>query len=155
MQNKKKQGSERAIYQCVLMFQGFLTVAVSSWVGIMLFIHGRVRTSVAAHLWTIQKTCAIPACNGGGCSSMLTGETDVQSLCLRMRRFIAADLYAFDFKLNHIAQHVLLPPAPDVPDQTHLQPEEQLPPLLVVNIQLPGYPVSTQSRPQTRTIGAG
>jgi hypothetical protein len=63
-----------------------------------------------------------------------------------VRRFIAADLYAFDFKLNHIAQHVLLPAPPDVPDQTHLPPEEQIPPLLVVNIQLPGYPVSTQSR---------
>ena len=56
-------------------------------------------------------------------------------------RFIAADLYAFDFKLSHIAKHVLLPPAPNVPDQSHLPADEQIPPLLVVNIQLPGYPV--------------
>ena len=56
-------------------------------------------------------------------------------------RFIAADLYAFDFKLSHIAKHVLLPPVPNVPDQSHLPADEQLPPLLVINIQLPGYPV--------------
>ena len=53
-------------------------------------------------------------------------------------------MYAFDFKLAHIAQHVLLPAVPVVPDQSHLPTEEQIPPLLVVNIQLPGYPVCTQ-----------
>jgi len=36
---------------------------------------------------------------------------------------------------------VLLPPVPNVPDQSHLPADEQIPPLLVVNIQLPGYPV--------------
>lgn len=51
------------------------------------------------------------------------------------------DLYSFDFKLGHIAKHVQLPPAPQLGDLSGVPREERLPPLLVVNIQLPDYPV--------------
>ncbi len=52
------------------------------------------------------------------------------------------DIYSFDFKLGHIAKHVQLPPVPQLGDMSGLPREERLPPLLVVNIQLPDYPVS-------------
>jgi len=51
------------------------------------------------------------------------------------------DLYSFDFRLGHIAKHVQLPPLPALGDQSHLPREQRLPPLLIVNIQLPEYPV--------------
>ena len=56
---------------------------------------------------------------------------------------VAADLYSFDFKISHIAKHVVLPALP-VPSAAHaaLQPHNRLPPLLVLNIQLPTYPAS-------------
>lgn len=65
------------------------------------------------------------------------------------------DIYSFDFKLGHIAKHVQLPPVPQLGDMSGLPREERLPPLLVVNIQLPDYPVSGSlaslpPRPHTR-----
>lgn len=57
-------------------------------------------------------------------------------------RLLAMDIYSFDFKLGHIAKHVQLPPVPQLGDMSGLPREERLPPLLVVNIQLPDYPVS-------------
>ena len=56
---------------------------------------------------------------------------------------VAADLYSFDFKINHIAKHVVLPPLPaPSPGHAALAPHDRLPPLLVLNIQLPTYPAS-------------
>ena len=53
------------------------------------------------------------------------------------------DVYSFDFKLDHIAKHLQLPAAPRLgPAAMELPPEERLPPVLVVNLQLPTYPVS-------------
>jgi len=57
-------------------------------------------------------------------------------------KLLAMDLYSFDFKLGHIAKHVQLPPAPQLGDLSGVPREERLPPLLVVNIQLPDYPAS-------------
>lgn len=56
---------------------------------------------------------------------------------------VAVDLYSFDFKINHVAKHVELPPLP-APSEAHaaLEPHDRLPPLLVLNIQLPTYPAS-------------
>lgn len=51
------------------------------------------------------------------------------------------DAYSFDFRLGHIAHHVQLPPPPSVPSQAHLPREDRLPPLIVVNMQMPDYPV--------------
>ena len=53
------------------------------------------------------------------------------------------DVYSFDFKLDHIAKHLQLPAAPRLgPAAMELPAEERLPPVLVVNLQLPTYPVS-------------
>lgn len=57
-------------------------------------------------------------------------------------KLLAVDLYSFDFKLSHIAQHVQLPPPPSLGDLSGVPAKERLPPLLVVNIQLPDYPPS-------------
>lgn len=55
-------------------------------------------------------------------------------------QLVGVDLFSFQHKQTHIAKHVTLPaPAP----QRHVSsPETYLPPLLVVNIMLPLYPVS-------------
>ncbi len=59
-------------------------------------------------------------------------------------RLVNVDIYSFDFKLNHIAKHLKLPAAPRLgPAALDMPPEERLPPVLVVNVQLPNYPVST------------
>lgn len=57
-------------------------------------------------------------------------------------RLLAVDIYSFDFKLSHIAQHVQLPLPPSLGDLSGVPAKERLPPLLVVNIQLPDYPVT-------------
>lgn len=58
-------------------------------------------------------------------------------------RLVNVDVYSFDFKLDHIAKHLQLPAAPRLgPAAMELPPEERLPPVLVVNLQLPTYPVS-------------
>lgn len=56
------------------------------------------------------------------------------------------DAYSFDFKLMHIAKHVQLPAPPTLPSQAHLPREDRLPPLIVVNMQMPDYPVSVSDR---------
>ena len=57
-------------------------------------------------------------------------------------RLVGVDAYQFEKKLYHIAQHVDLPPAPKVgPGHSALPQDQQLPPHLIINIQLPLYPV--------------
>ena len=57
-------------------------------------------------------------------------------------RLIGVDAYEFEKKLYHVAQHVELPPAPKVgAAHSSLPQDQQLPPLLIINIQLPLYPV--------------
>jgi len=51
-------------------------------------------------------------------------------------QLIGVDMYSFDFKLFHIAQHIELPQAP-VP--VEVSKKAGLPPLLIVNLQLPTY----------------
>lgn len=58
------------------------------------------------------------------------------------RRLLGCDVYSFKFKINHIARHIRLPDAPVLgPVAQGLPPEQRPPPLLVINIQLPMYPV--------------
>ena len=57
-------------------------------------------------------------------------------------RLLGCDVYSFEFKINHIARHIRLPDAPSLgPAALALPPEERPPPLLVINVQLPMYPV--------------
>lgn len=67
-------------------------------------------------------------------------------------RLLDVDAYSFDFKLMHIAKHVQLPAPPTLPSQAHLPREDRLPPLIVVNMQMPDYPVSVcyRSIPHSR-----
>ena len=59
-----------------------------------------------------------------------------------MCRLLGCDVYSFDFKINHIARHIQLPAPPHLgPGAKSLPDAEQIPPLLVLNIQLPMYPV--------------
>ena len=52
------------------------------------------------------------------------------------------DIYSFEQKINHIARHVRLPQAPALgPGASALRQEEQIPPILVINVQLPIYSV--------------
>lgn len=61
-------------------------------------------------------------------------------------RLVNVDIYTFDFKLNHIAKHLKLPAAPRLgPAALDMPQEERLPPVIVVNVQLPAYPVSTST----------
>ncbi|CAL5218734.1 g448 [Coccomyxa viridis] len=60
-----------------------------------------------------------------------------------MYRLLGCDVYSFDFKINHIARHIQLPAPPHLgPGAKSLPDAEQIPPLLVLNIQLPMYPAS-------------
>ena len=55
-------------------------------------------------------------------------------------RIIGVDMYSFDTKLSHIAQHVELPTPPTLgPGAQALPADKQLPPLLIINLQLPTY----------------
>ncbi|EFN52720.1 hypothetical protein CHLNCDRAFT_138257 [Chlorella variabilis] len=55
---------------------------------------------------------------------------------------VGVDVYSFDFKLYHIAQHVQLPEVPVVgPAAQALPADQKLPPLLIINMQLPMYGV--------------
>ena len=61
-------------------------------------------------------------------------------------RLLGCDVYSFDFKIAHIARHIQLPAPPLLgPGAKCLSDAEQIPPLLVLNIQLPMYPVSLAS----------
>lgn len=76
------------------------------------------------------------------------------ALC-HARRLVNVDVYSFDFKLDHIAKHLQLPAAPRLgPAAMELPPEERLPPVLVVNLQLPTYPVSLTGHYCSRTSRA-
>lgn len=56
---------------------------------------------------------------------------------------LAVDAYSFDFKIHHAARHVRLPARPALsPAHLALPPHERLPPLLIINLQLPMYPPS-------------
>ena len=58
-------------------------------------------------------------------------------------RLLNVDVYSFDFKIHHIARHIQLPDEPVVSAAAkELPPDEQLPPLLIINVQLPTYAVS-------------
>eukprot|EP00887_Chlorella_sp_A99_P000473 scaffold17.g473.t1 len=55
-------------------------------------------------------------------------------------RVLGVDMYSFDSKLFHVAQHVELPKPPQLgPAAAALPPDQQLPPLLIFNVQLPTY----------------
>ena len=55
-------------------------------------------------------------------------------------KLVGVDMYSFDFKLYHIAQHIDLPQPPTLgPAALALPPHQQLPPLLIINLQLPTY----------------
>lgn len=55
-------------------------------------------------------------------------------------QLLGVDIYSFDFKLFHIAQHIQLPDPPRLgPEAQALPRDQQLPPLLVINLQLPSY----------------
>lgn len=49
-------------------------------------------------------------------------------------RLVAMDMFSFPSRANHIARHMALPPIPQHPTAT------TLPPMLIVNLQLPLYP---------------
>jgi hypothetical protein len=67
-------------------------------------------------------------------------------MSFRAHRLLGCDIYSFDFKINHIARHIQLPDPPLLgPEARLLPPSQQIPPLLVLNIQLPMYLVSAQS----------
>ena len=74
------------------------------------------------------------------------------SFSLVLRSLLTTDIYAFDFKLNHIAKHVQLPSPPVIGDQSHLPPEQRLPPLLNINLQLPLYPVRRPQPPDVDSL---
>ncbi len=64
--------------------------------------------------------------------------------CITACRLVNVDIYTFDFKLNHIAKHLKLPAAPRLgPAALDMPQGERLPPVMVVNVQLPAYPVSS------------
>ena len=65
----------------------------------------------------------------------------------RPRRLLGVDIYSFDFKISHIARHIRLPDAPPVgPAALARPPERRVPPLLLINVQLPMYPVRMSVR---------
>ncbi len=72
----------------------------------------------------------------------MTAMADCQGGCVGLRRLLGCDVYSFDFKINHIARHIQLPAPPHLgPGAKSLPDAEQIPSLLVLNIQLPMYPV--------------
>lgn len=63
-------------------------------------------------------------------------------------RLVGVDAYSFEQKIHHIAQHIQLPEAPKVgPDLAAAPKDNQIPPLLILNIQLPTYKVSQRKAP--------
>ena len=56
------------------------------------------------------------------------------------------DIYSFEQKINHIARHVQLPDAPALGrGATEVPEHERIPPILVINVQLPIYSVCSLS----------
>jgi hypothetical protein len=57
-------------------------------------------------------------------------------------RLLGVDIYSFDFKISHIARHIRLPETPPAgPAALARPPERRVPSLLIINVQLPMYPV--------------
>lgn len=55
-------------------------------------------------------------------------------------RLTGTDIYSFDQKIDHIARHVRLPDAPRLgPGALQGPHEDQIPPILIINVQLPTY----------------
>jgi hypothetical protein len=72
----------------------------------------------------------------------LTDKKTTHAVGCPVRRLLGCDIYSFDFKINHISRHIQLPEPPALgPGARALPPGQQLPPLLVLNIQLPTYSV--------------
>ena len=68
------------------------------------------------------------------------------------RRLLGCDVYSFEFNINHIARHIRLPDPPVLGPAALARPlERRLPPLLVVNVQLPMYPVGPPCIPSCAT----
>ena len=55
---------------------------------------------------------------------------------------LGVDIYSFEQKISHIAKRINLPQPPKLGAGYHrLQGKERIPPLLVINVQLPTYTV--------------
>jgi hypothetical protein len=55
-------------------------------------------------------------------------------------KLVGVDMYSFDRKLYHVAQHVELPAPPKLgPEALALPLNQRLPPLMIINLQLPTY----------------
>lgn len=71
---------------------------------------------------------------------------DITNAGLHTCRMLGCDIYSFDFKINHISRHIQLPEVPSLGPAARALPQgQQVPPLLVLNIQLPTYPVRAPS----------
>lgn len=80
------------------------------------------------------------------------GDSDVSNFAIRGKNYmrdkrkmpapqplyqlLGADLFSFERKIPHVAEHIALPPAPRLGPRASLSP---LSPLLIVNFQLPDY----------------
>lgn len=72
-----------------------------------------------------------------------------------MCRLTGTDIYSFDQKIDHIARHVRLPDAPRLgPGALQGPHEDQIPPILIINVQLPTYSVSPLHRPVCKLCAA-
>jgi hypothetical protein len=95
---------------------------------------------------TLATTCprlSAPHQSGLQCASPAHRPTRTRPHRSPACRLIGVDVYTFDFKIYHIAQHVTLPPAPVLgPGAAELPADQALPPLLIINMQLPTYPPS-------------
>lgn len=84
----------------------------------------------------VYRCCSCRAWLPGSSSAMLL---DVSAFVCRL---VGVDAYSFQQKIYHIAQHIQLPEPPKLgPDLSQLPADKQLPPLLVMNIQLPTHKV--------------
>lgn len=88
----------------------------------------------------VKQCLATQQCQEPKLHSAVYARGDINMLLCRL---VNVDIYTFDFKLNHIAKHLQLPATPKLgPAALDMPPGERLPPVLVVNVQLPAYPVS-------------
>ena len=55
---------------------------------------------------------------------------------------LGVDIYSFEQKISHIARRINLPEPPELGPGYHtLRGSEKIPPMLVINVQLPTYAV--------------
>ena len=102
----------------------------------------------------VEPLGAIEQFTSSDATSFLVRSTDYMKTKVKcasgpsLYRLVAADLYSFPFKIAHIARHLALPPQPPI-SRAHaaLPPHERLPPLLVINIQMPTYAPSLLGGP--------